>query len=187
MRIIFFLFFFIYPGTLFANVTLEIEKKLKSINTVVFNFVQKTSSIQEKGECYLSFPGQLRCIYESDEGKEVLVKGDNLYLIKHKFKRSYRYPISNSAFNIILNKNKILENLTKTNNKKIQETNDNFFYEIETDEGIYTKILFDKNSKILTGWETISYNQEKVIFNILNPVVNQKFDEKFILPNYNNF
>ena len=180
-------FFFIYPGTLFANVTLEIEKKLKSINTVIFDFVQKTSGIQEKGKCYLSFPGQLRCIYESDEEKEVLVQNNNLYLIKHKFKRSYRYPISNSAFNIILNKNKILENLTKNNNKKIQETNDNFFYEIDTDEGIYTKILFDKNSKILTGWETISYNQEKVIFNILNPVVNQKFDEKFILPNYNNF
>ena len=69
MRIIFFLFFFIYPGTLFANVTLEIEKKLKSINTVIFDFVQKTSGIQEKGKCYLSFPGQLRCIYESDEGK----------------------------------------------------------------------------------------------------------------------
>jgi len=70
MRIIFFLFFFIYPGTLFANVTLEIEKKLKSINTVIFDFVQKTSGIQEKGKCYLSFPGQLRCIYESDEGKK---------------------------------------------------------------------------------------------------------------------
>ena len=43
MRIIFFLFFFIYPGTLFANVTLEIEKKLKSINTVIFDFVQFVS------------------------------------------------------------------------------------------------------------------------------------------------
>lgn len=40
---------------------------------------------------------------------------------------------------------------------------------------------------MLTGWETVSYNQEKVIFNILNPVINQKFEEKFILPNYNNF
>ena len=39
---------------------------------------------------------------------------------------------------------------------------------------------------MLKGWETISYNQEPVIFNILNPIINSELKEKFILPNYNN-
>ena len=68
----------------------------------------------------------------------------------------------------------------------IQETTDRYFYQIETNEGIYVKIFFGKKNKMLRGWETISYNQEPVIFNIINPVINSELKEKFILPNYSN-
>ena len=173
-----------YSSTLFANVTDEIVKKLNETNNISFEFEQITNNQNESGKCLLVFPGKLKCIYNSKDGKEILVTNKSLYIIKHKFKRSYRYPIKNSAFNIILNKNKILENIKMIDPSNIKETPKKYFYEVQASEGIYVKIFFGKKNKMLKGWETISYNQEPVIFNILNPVINSELKEKFILPNY---
>ncbi len=175
-----------YSNTLLANITNEIIKKLDETNNITFEFEQISNDQNEKGKCLIVFPGKLKCIYNSEDGKEILVTNKSLYIIKHKFKRSYRYPIKNSAFNIILNKKKILENLKTIDSSDVKETSNKYFYEIRANEGIYVKIFFGKKNKMLKGWETISYNQEPVIFNILNPVINSELKEKFILPNYSN-
>ena len=181
-----FIIILFYSSTLLANITDEIIKKLDEKNNITFEFEQISNNENEKGECLLVFPGKLKCIYNSEDGKEILVANKSLYVIKHKFQRTYRYPIKNSAFNIILNKEKILENLKMVDPSNIKETTNKYFYEIRANEGIYVKIFFGKKDKMLKGWETISYNQEPVIFNILNPVINSELKEKFILPNYNN-
>ena len=181
-----FIIILFYSNTLLANVADEIVRKLDETNNISFEFEQITNNQNESGKCLLVFPGKLKCIYNSKDGKEILVTNKSLYIIKHKFKRSYRYPIKNSAFNIILNKKKILENLKMIDQSNIKETPKKYFYEIQANEGIYVKIFFGKKNKMLKGWETISYNQEPVIFNILNPVINSEFKEKFILPNYSN-
>ena len=101
-----FIIILFYPTTILANITNEIIKKLDETNNITFEFEQISSNKNEKGKCLLAFPGKLKCIYNSDDGKEILVTNNSLYIIKHKFERSYRYPIKNSAFNIILNKKK---------------------------------------------------------------------------------
>ena len=181
-----FIIILFYSNTLLANVADEIVRKLDETNNISFEFEQITNNQNESGRCLLVFPGKLKCIYNSKDGKEILVTNKSLYIIKHKFKRSYRYPIKNSAFNIILNKNKILENIKMIDPSNIKETPKKYFYEVQASEGIYVKIFFGKKNKMLAGWETISYNQEPVIFNILNPVINSELKEKFILPNYSN-
>ena len=181
-----FIIILFYSNTLLANVADEIVRKLDETNNISFEFEQITNNQNENGKCLLVFPGKLKCIYNSKDGKEILVTNKSLYIIKHKFKRTYRYPIKNSAFNIILNKNKILENIKMIDPSNIKETPKKYFYEVQASEGIYVKIFFGKKNKMLKGWETISYNQEPVIFNILNPVINSELKEKFILPNYSN-
>ena len=181
-----FIIILFYSNTLLANVADEIVKKLNETNNITFEFEQISNNENEKGKCLLVFPGKLKCIYNSEDGKEVLVTNKSLYVIKHKFQRTYRYPIKNSAFNIILNKNIILENIKMIDPSNIKETPKKYFYEVQASEGIYVKIFFGKKNKMLKGWETISYNQEPVIFNILNPVINSELKEKFILPNYSN-
>ena len=181
-----FIIILFYSSTLLANITDEIIKKLDETNNISFEFEQISNNENEKGECLLVFPGKLKCIYNSEDGKEILVTNKSLYVIKHKFQRTYRYPIKNSAFNIILNKEKILENLKMVDPINIKETTDKYFYQIKANEGIYVKIFFGKKNKMLRGWETISYNQEPVIFNIFNPVINSEVKENFILPNYSN-
>ena len=181
-----FIIILFYSNTLLANITDEIIKKLDETNNISFEFEQISNNENEKGECLLVFPGKLKCIYNSEDGKEILVTNKSLYVIKHKFQRTYRYPIKNSAFNIILNKEKILENLKMVDPINIKKTTDKYFYQIKANEGIYVKISFGKKNKMLRGWETISYNQEPVIFNIFNPVINSEVKENFILPNYSN-
>lgn len=181
-----FIIIFFYSNTLLANITDEIIKKLNETNNISFDFEQISNNQNENGKCLLVFPGKLKCVYNNKDGKEILVTNKSLYIIKHKFERSYRYPIKNSSFNIILDKKKILKNLKMFNQSDIKETSNKYSYEIQTNEGVFVKIFFNKKNKLLNGWETISYNQEPVIFNILNPVINSKFNEKFILPNYNN-
>ncbi|OUV88207.1 MAG: hypothetical protein CBC96_00535 [Pelagibacteraceae bacterium TMED136] len=181
-----FLIILLYTNISFASITDEIIKKLKGTANITFNFKQVSNKQNEKGQCLIVFPGNLKCIYKSEDGKEIVVKNKSLYIIKHKFKRSYRYPIENSAFNIILNKEKIFEYLKAVKTSDIKETSDEYFYEINATEGIYIKIFFNKNTKMLNGWETISYNQQPVKFYIVDPiVVNSILKEKFILPNYN--
>jgi len=175
---------FMFANIASSNVTDEIIQKLNETNNIVFNFEQKTSDQIEKGKCSLLFPGNLRCIYDGVEQKEVLIKNNNLYVIKHKFKRSYRYPIKNTAFSILLDKNKIFQNLKLVNISEVQETSFGYLYEVKK-EGILIKIYFEKDTRLLKGWETISYNQETVKFNIVDPKVNIELKEKFNLPDYN--
>ena len=180
----FFIFFF-YSSIVFANITDDIVKKLSETNNITFEFDQIINNQSETGKCLLVFPGKLRCIYNDKDEKEILIKNKSLYVIKHKFKRLYRYPIKSSAFNIILSKERIFKNLKLINNSNIKETTSSYFYEIKEDSGIYIKIFFNKKTKMLEGWETISYNQEPVKFVIINPEINQIINEKFILPKYN--
>ena len=82
--IILFLIIF-YPFNSFSNITDDIAKKLNETNNLIFSFEQKSNNLNEKGECYLLFPGNLKCIYAGEEGKEIYVKNNSLYIIKHKF------------------------------------------------------------------------------------------------------
>ena len=183
--LIFFFIIFLYSKTVLANVTHEIIKKLNETENITFNFEQTTSEQSEIGKCFLVFSGNLKCIYEGDEKKEVLVRNNSLYIIKHKFKRSYRYPLKNSAFNIILDKKKLLENLKLIDQSKIKQTSTDYFYELNTESGLIAKIFFDKKTNIIKGWETVSYNQETVKFKILEPQTNLKIEEEFKVPDYN--
>ena len=151
----------------FADFKKEIIEKLQTINSLEFEFKQQSDEISEQGMCIMKFPGQMRCYYESEEGKEVLVTKNQMYIIKRKFERAYRYPIKNTQFTILLDKNELEQNIIKI--KDYQNSNNEIIFSINTDDGISVKVIFDKNNKILKGWETVNINQTKSAFKIINP------------------
>ena len=146
-----FIIIFFYSNTLLANITDEIIKKLNETNNISFDFEQISNNQNENGKCLLVFPGKLKCVYNNKDGKEILVTNKSLYIIKHKFERSYRYPIKNSSFNIILDKKKILKNLKMFNQSDIKETSNKYSYEIQTNEGVFVKIFFNKKINFING------------------------------------
>lgn len=176
---------FFFSHTAFADFKNEVITKLQSINSLEFNFKQETEGEVEQGKCFMQFPGKMKCIYQSEDGKEILVAKNQMYIIKKKFERAYRYPIKNTQFSILLDKIELAKNINKIEN--YQTSNSEVTFNINTENGISVKIFFDKNSKILKGWETISINQTKSKFEIIEPAINTKFSEKFSVPSYGNF
>jgi outer membrane lipoprotein-sorting protein len=180
--LIFFLLFF--SNIAYSKDIDDIIQNFNTINNIKFDFTQTTSGIVETGNCIIVYSNKMRCVYDGEDGKEVLVKDSHLYVVKHKYKRAYPYPIKNSIFSILLDKNKILENLNQIN--KIEVSNNKIVLEILTKDQEYAKIFFDKKTKMLKGWETISFNQEKVNFDIGKYIINSDSKEEFIIPDYPN-
>ena len=78
------LFFISHSFLVVADEKKNIINKLKNINSLKFNFNQKTRELTEFGICYLHFPGKLKCNYNSDEQKEIIINKNSLVIIKKK-------------------------------------------------------------------------------------------------------
>ena len=160
---------------------MEIKNNILNTENLKFDFTQKTSKLVEKGICIIIFPGKMKCIYESEEGKELYVTNREIFLIKHKYQRKYNYRTANTAFEIILNK----ENLyNKINQVKDVVFKENIIIANITDINNSLSIFFDKKTKNLKGWKMISLDQKEILFEIDNIEKNIIINQKFSIPEY---
>ena len=60
--------FFVYSNS-YANNKIEIINNLNNIETLKFDFVQKSFDKKEYGVCYLKRPAFLKCSYEDKKQK----------------------------------------------------------------------------------------------------------------------
>ena len=180
--------FFIFFNSAFANSNDEIinklTKKFTSINNLQFNFIQKTEGISETGNCFLQYPKNLICRYDGNEGKEIVIKNNTLAIIKRKYKRVYPYRVSNSPFTTLLDKAKILDHIKSLEN--IENQNNQYIISFTNQNVSTIKLYIDQTTLNISGWETAGYDQQKVIFKVLNPQINIENKEKFEIPNYSN-
>ena len=89
-----------------ANDKMQIINNFNSIETLIFNFEQISQEKTERGKCYLKRPHFLKCLYNDEKGKELIINRKNLVVYHKKYNRKYYYPASKSYFLNILNKNK---------------------------------------------------------------------------------
>ena len=66
----------------------KIIENLKKINSIKFNFTQITNDSTENGSCLIVYQKKMRCLYE--EGKEIIVNDDYLFLINKKENKNYK-------------------------------------------------------------------------------------------------
>tara|TARA_Y100001970_G_C13929212_1_gene697354 strand:- start:80 stop:586 length:507 start_codon:yes stop_codon:yes gene_type:complete len=148
---------------LHANSKLKIIENLSNIETLKFNFVQKSFDKKETGVCFLKRPHFLKCLYEDKNQKELIIN-QRVLIINHKrYNKIYRYPLSKSYFLEILNKEKFSKLITEGKIKVI-----NGLYEIEyLDENKGQIIfLFDNRSHDLVGWRFIDINNNITVLEI---------------------
>ncbi len=146
-----------------ANSKLKIIENLSNIETLKFNFVQKSFDKKETGVCFLKRPHFLKCLYEDKNQKELIIN-QRVLIINHKrYNKIYRYPLSKSYFLEILNKEKFSKLITEGKIKVI-----NGLYEIEyLDENKGQIIfLFDNRSHDLVGWRFIDINNNITVLEI---------------------
>ena len=177
---IFFIYFF-FINTSQASLQEKIINKLTATKTLSFNFKQQISSKEEIGNCFIKYPLLMKCNYQNLKQKTIISNGKTLAVIKKKYKKIYLYPLKSTPLFFILKKEKIINLIRKTQPKEIS-SNLIIFKFIDKKKNII-KILFDKNSLDLKGWQTKDAYSNDVSFIINNlKINNQIVDDFFKIP-----
>ena len=119
----------------------------------------------------------MKCNYQNLKQKTIISNSKTMVIIKKKYKKIYYYPIKSTPLIIILDKEKIL-NLIK-NNKPIRIDKNIIEYEFVDKKSKRLKIIFDKKTLELKGWETRDVYSNDVSFLISNMQINNQIMDSF--------
>ena len=167
-----FILFFSFQSVSIANEREKILSKLISTKSLEFNFNQRTNEKKEEGICYLNFPGLLRCEYNDNKKKELIINKSKLAITQKRYGKTSFYSVKKSPFIKILNKD-YLAQLISTSDLKYRK---NQIQLTSINEREKITILFNKNDFNLVGWEIADQFQNEIIFLIKILSVNRDFD-----------
>ena len=173
---VFFIYFF-FTGVSLADLQKDLINKLTGIRTLSFDFKQKIADKEEIGNCFIKYPLLMKCNYQNLKQKIIISNGKTVAIIKKKYKKIYLYPIKSTPLSFILEKEKIIDLIRKSNPSELNSDLIGFiFTDKKTNE---VKILFDKNSFEFKGWETKDSYSNKVSFEINNLIINNQIVDNF--------
>ena len=166
-----------------ANYKEKIIDTLKNTNNINFNFEQNINGKIETGNCIIEYPKKIYCEY-NDKKKILVSDGKNLVIQNLNNNQLYIYPIKRTAFNLILNKNFLIEKIKHTKGDIV----DNKYFRFKFVEGDYQiNIFFDINSNNIIGWQNIDIYQNLVITYLFNLEKNVQIQKnQFKLPEQTN-
>ena len=159
MRILIFIFFFLFNNIANASIISQIIRNFDSTESMKFNFVQKINGKVEEGKCTIVYPKKIFCEYISFYNKILVSNGKSLVINSNKNNQYYRYRLDKTPLNLILDKKFIISKL----NQLKEDEDYPFYYVFNLDfENNSIKVFFDKNDLNLIGWETIDIYQNIV-------------------------
>ncbi len=177
---IFFLFL-LSINIVLADLQKNLINKLTATQTLTFDFKQKIADKEEIGNCFVKYPLLMKCNYKNSKGKTIISNGKTVAIIKKKYKKIYLYPIKSTPLSFILEKEKIIDLIRKSNPSELNSDLIGFIFADKKTNKV--KMLFDKNSLELKGWETNDAYSNKVNFEINNLIINnQIIDDFFKIP-----
>jgi len=157
----------------------KIIENLKKINSIKFDFTQITNDIKENGNCLIVYPKKMRCLYK-EEDKEIIVNDDYLFLINKKENKDYNYNIKDTALEIMLDKENIIEKLSKV--EKFNKVDKNIIAIIDINSQESVDIYFDSVKMNIIGWKIRNYDKSNLEFLMKNISINISTNEKFEIP-----
>tara|TARA_B100000427_G_scaffold225905_1_gene189482 strand:- start:30 stop:587 length:558 start_codon:yes stop_codon:yes gene_type:complete len=177
-----FLFFFLFNflNYSYASVENKIINNFKKINNISFNFKQTINDKVEEGNCTIQYPKKINCKYNNLKKKIIVSNGSSLVIKNQAGKEYFIYPLKQTAFELILDKNLLLRKIGKLKAKFLNEKY--YLFNMENN-GNLINIFFDKKSYDLVGWQTEDIYQNLVVTYIFNVKKNSNVDKKiFKLP-----
>tara|TARA_B100000780_G_scaffold275902_1_gene243453 strand:- start:229 stop:786 length:558 start_codon:yes stop_codon:yes gene_type:complete len=174
------LFFFINVALfLQADEKQLIINHLIDIDNITFDFEQITNNKKEVGACILVFDNKLSCDYKDSMQKRILINGKTLVVEHKRYDKVYYYPISNSPFIKIFNKDNLI-NLIRASNYQL---NDNIKLTFISENEEIIIIFFKKDSYDLLGWKVVDQLQNVINFSIKIKYTNSEVNPKiFLIP-----
>ena len=176
-----FFFYLLSINISIADLQKNLINKLTATQTLTFDFKQKIADKEEVGNCYVKYPLRMKCNYKNSKGKTIISNGKTVAIIKKKYKKIYLYPIKSTPLSFILEKEKIIDLIRKSNPSELNSDLIGFIFADKKTNKV--KMLFDKNSLELKGWETNDAYSNKVNFEINNLIINNQIvDDFFKIP-----
>ena len=158
-----------------AEIKQELISKIKNTDTLTFEFKQKIDDRIETGDCVIKYPKLLRCDYEDKYRKRLISNGKTLAVIQRKYKKIFYYPLKTTPLYFILDKEYLLNFLSKNDPILIDDILIKF---IIKENNNLLEIFFEKNSKNLKGWKTKDIYKKDVEFLIMNLEINMPANKK---------
>jgi len=169
--------FFLTTANVLADLKKELINKLILTKTLSFDFKQRIEEKEERGSCFIKYPLLMRCNYTNAKEKILISNGKTVAIIKKKYKKIYFYPLKKTPLIIVLDKNKILK-LIKIN-QPYSIDSDSVVFEFLDKNLSKLKIIFDKDTLNLKGWETKDAYSNKVSFKMTNLKINNQIVDNF--------
>ena len=175
---IFFFFILFHFSYAQGNEKINIINNFNSLETLKFNFVQKSFDKEENGICYLKRPYFLKCLYKDKNQKELIINKNVLVVYHKRYDKIYRYPLSRSYFLDILNKEKFSK-LIFDGEVYLEEINYEIKY-LDEKKGEIT-FFFEKKKYDLIGWRLVDINNNVTNIEIENYSKNIEMKKNFFL------
>jgi outer membrane lipoprotein-sorting protein len=180
--IIFFLLNLYTPT--FSSMTDKIISQMQNSNNLSFNFTQLIDEKKESGSCIIKYPKKIYCKYDGTNKKIIVSNGKTLVIKNINNGNYYIYPLKKTPLEFLLDKNYLVSKIKDLEPKILDNKFITFtFFGNHNNE---IKIFFNKDSLILTGWQTEDIYQNLSITFISSVEINQEINDKiFILPKNN--
>jgi len=158
----------------------KIIENLQNTESLNFDFEQNINGKIEIGNCTIKYPKKIFCKYEKNN--KILVSNGKSLVIK-TITSFYRYPLSQTPLELILDKKFLINKISNLNEKTLGKTFLNF--EIEEKEN-KINIFFDNKTFDLVGWQTKDIYQNINVTYLSSIQINQKVNKNlFKLPSQN--
>ena len=113
-----FLFFFTHNA--YSSNKEDVISNLQNIENLSFDFEQNINGKIEKGNCIIKYPLKINCKYDTIN-KKILISNGKSLVIKNNTGAYYLYKIINTPLNYILDKNFIISEIKKAEERIIGE------------------------------------------------------------------
>ena len=156
----YFLIFFILFLTSNSNAEIKdkIIQNLKNTYNLDFKFEQNINGKIENGNCTIEYPKKIFCEYARSNNKIIISNGKSLVIKTNT--SYYRYPLVETALNLILDKNFLINKIFELEERIVDKSLINFTIQEKDNE---INLFFDNQSYDLIGWQNTDIYQN---FNI---------------------
>ena len=184
-----FLRFFI-AHIIFLNFFLNIQadekqsiiNHLSEIDNFSFDFAQITEKKKETGSCLLAFNNQLRCNYDDELQKEIIVNNKTLVVLQKRYNKIYFYPIKETPFINILDKAKLI-NLVQESSLILNDDIELIYLD---KNGKKITVFFNKKNYNLNGWLIEDDFQNVIYFSLKIKKINIDIEKNYFkIPSLN--
>ena len=158
----------------------KIIENLQNTESLNFDFEQNINGKVEIGNCTIQYPKKIFCRYKKNN--KILVSNGKSLVIK-TITSFYRYPLSKTPLNLILDKNFLIK---KIENLK-EKVSDKAFINLKiVEKGNEINLFFDNETFDLVGWQTKDIYQNVNFTYLFSIKKNQQIDKNlFELPAQN--